>query len=279
LFATCGWFRTHLLGSDFLQEDRIVKVARRTVLSGSIAAGFSAASPAHAQAPASPPPWTIPAAPTGSPADELRIHTDWAQLGQYREDDRRAAQLAAADRRVVFLGDSITRGWINDNPEFFTANGFVDRGISGQTTPQMLVRFRQDVIGLAPAAVHIMAGTNDVAENTGPFDPEATKNNLMSMVELARTHRIRIVLAAIPPAAAFPWRTVADPVAKIRALNAWIAAYAKLNGFAFADYTSVLDDGMGTFLRGLSYDGVHPTKQGYFLMEKEALRAVATALA
>ena len=250
-------------------------VARRTVLSGSFAAGFSAASPARAQTPQSPPPWTIPAAPTGSPADELRIHTDWAQLGQYHDDDRRVAQLPPAERRVVFHGDSITRGWINDRPEFFTANGFVDRGISGQTTPQMLVRFRQDVIALEPAAVHIMAGTNDVAENTGPFDPEATKNNLMSMVELARMHRIGIVLAAIPPAAAFPWRTVAEPVAKIRALNAWIAAYAKLNGFAFADYTSVLDDSTGAMRAGLAYDGVHPTKAGYEAMEQIALRAIA----
>jgi lysophospholipase L1-like esterase len=256
-----------------------VSVARRTVLSGSIAAGFAAASHASAESPASPPPWTIPAPPLGSPADELRIHTDWAQLGQYREDDQRVGQLPLAERRVVLIGDSITRGWINVRPEFFAANGLVDRGISGQTTPQMLVRFRQDVIALEPAAVHIMGGTNDVAENAGPFDPEATKNNLMSMVELARTHRIRIILAAIPPAAAFPWRTVPEPVTKIRALNTWIAAYAKLNGFAFADYTSVLDDGTGAMRPSLSYDGVHPTKAGYQVMEQIGLRAVASALA
>jgi lysophospholipase L1-like esterase len=256
-----------------------VELSRRTVLSGSVIAGLAAPSAARPQAAASPPPWTIPAAPPGSSADELRIHTDWAQLGQYHDDDRRLGQLPAAERRVVFLGDSITRGWINDRPAFFTANGFVDRGISGQTTPQMLVRFRQDVIALAPAAVHILAGTNDVAENTGPFDPEATKNNLMSMVELARMHRIRIILAAIPPAAAFPWRAVAEPVAKIRALNAWIAAYAKLNSFAFADYNSLLDDGTGAMRPGLSYDGVHPTKAGYETMEQIALNAVISALA
>ncbi len=256
-----------------------MELSRRTVLSGSVVAGLTAPSVARPQPAAAPPPWTIPAAAPGSSADELRIHTDWAQLGQYRQDNVRVGQLPAADRRVVFMGDSLTRGWIVFHPEFFAANGFVDRGISGQTTPQMLVRFRQDVISLAPAAVHIMAGTNDVAENTGPFDPEATKNNLMSMVELARMHRIRIILAAIPPAAAFPWRSVAEPVEKIRALNAWIAAYAKLNSFAFADYTSLLDDGTGAMRPGLSYDGVHPTKAGYEAMEQAALRVVAAALA
>jgi lysophospholipase L1-like esterase len=248
------------------------------VLSGSFVAGLAGPSLVRAQSPSAPP-WAIPAAPTGSPPDELRIHTDWAQLGQYREDDHRVAQLPATERRVVFLGDSITRGWIVSRPEFFAANGFVDRGISGQSTPQMLVRFRQDVIALEPAAVHILAGTNDVAENTGPFDPEATKNNLMSIVELARMHRIRIVLATLPPAAGFPWRTVAEPVAKIRALNAWIAAYAKLNGFAFADYTSVLDDGTGAMRPGFSYDGVHPTRAGYEAMEQIARGSITTALA
>jgi lysophospholipase L1-like esterase len=266
------------LSNSLGEEKFMVDIVRRTVLSGSVAAGLAAPSIALGQT-ASPPPWTIPAAPPGSPADEQRIHTDWAQLGQYREDDRRVAQLPATERRVVFLGDSITRGWIVSRPEFFAGNGFVDRGISGQTTPQMLVRFRQDVIALAPAAVHIMAGTNDVAENTGPFDPDATKNNLMSIVELARMHRIRLVLATIPPAAAFPWRTVAEPAAKIRALNAWIAAYAKLNNFAFADYTSVLDDGAGAMRPGLAYDGVHPTRTGYEAMEQITLHAVAAALA
>ena len=256
----------------------MVEMARRTVLSGSLVAGLAGPSLVRAQGP-SPPPWTIQAAPIGSPADEQRIHTDWAQLGQYREDDHRVAQLPATERRVVFLGDSITRGWIVSRPEFFIANGFVDRGISGQTTPQMLVRFRQDVVALAPAAVHIMAGTNDVAENAGPFDPVATTNNLLSMVELARMHRIRIVLATIPPASAFPWRTVPEPASKIRVLNDWLAAYAKVNSFAFADYTPVLDNGEGAMRPGLSYDGVHPTRAGYQAMEQITLRAVASALA
>jgi lysophospholipase L1-like esterase len=258
-------------------------IARRNLLTGSVAAGFAGISLAQAQSPqapqAPPPPWAIPAPPIGSPADELRIHTDWAQLGQYREDNLRVGQLPAAERRVVFLGDSITRGWEVFHPEFFTASGFIDRGISGQTTPQMLVRFRQDVILLDPAAVHIMAGTNDVAENTGPFDPEATRNNLMSMVELARMHRVRIVLASIPPVAAFSWRAIPDPVAKIRALNEWIRAYATQNGFAFADYTPLLDNGAGSMNPALTYDGVHPNRAGYLTMEQVTLRSVAAALA
>ena len=255
-------------------------IARRNMLTGSLAAGLAGTSRAQAQPSAAPPPWTIPAPPIGSPADELRIHTDWAQLGQYREDDLRVRQVPPTERRVVFMGDSITRGWQLSHPEFFTANGFVDRGISGQTTPQMLVRFRQDVILLEPQAVHIMGGTNDVAENTGPFDTEATRNNLMSMVELARMHRVRIVFAAIPPTAAFPWRAVvADAVAKIRTLNAWIRAYAILNGFAFADYTPLLDDGTGAMKAVLTYDGVHPNRAGYLAMEQAASRAIAAALA
>jgi lysophospholipase L1-like esterase len=249
------------------------------LLSGSAAAFAAGTSLARAQAPAQPEPWAIPAPPTGSPADELRIHTDWAQLQQYREDDVRVRALTTAERRVVFLGDSITRGWMVFHPEFFTGNGFIDRGISGQTTPQMLVRFRQDVVRLAPEAVHLMGGTNDIAENTGPFDPDATKNNLMSMVELARMHRIRLVLGAIPPAAAFPWRSVPDPVGKIRTLNEWIRAYATQNGFGFADYTLPLDDGAGAMKPGLSYDGVHPTRAGYLAMEAVASAAINETLA
>ena len=253
---------------------------RRKLVYG-IAAAAGAASAARAQQPthSATPPWAIQAVPTGSPEDELRIHTDWAQLGQYREDNLQVRALPAAERRVVFMGDSITRAWRVFHPEFFTTSGFVDRGISGHATPQMLVRFRQDVISLEPEAVHLMAGTNDIAENTGPYDPQSTRNNLMSMVELARMHRLRIILATVPPAAAFPWRVVAEPVAKLRALNEWIREYARLNRFILADYTPLLDDGAGAMKTGLAYDGVHPTRPGYLVMEQATMRAVAEALA
>ena|ERR1051326_6236017 len=254
-----------------------MSMARRSVLTGGVAATVAAT--ARAQPAASPPPWTIQAAPTGSPADEKRIHTDWAQLEQYREDNARVRQLPAAERRVVFMGDSITRAWMVFNPEFFTANGYIDRGVSGQTTPQMLVRFRQDVISLRPAALHLMAGTNDIAENTGPYRPEATTNNILSMAELAKLHGMRVILAALPPTAEFPWRTGLQPAGKIRALNDWIRAYAAQAGFVFADYAATLDDGAGAMKPGLAYDGVHPTKAGYAAMEPIAGRAIAQALA
>jgi len=257
-----------------------VGIDRRKLVCG-VAASVGAASAARGQQPTHRviPPWEVQAAPIGSSEDELRIHTDWAQLGQYREDNLQVRALPAAERRVSFMGDSITRAWRVFRPEFFTSSGFIDRGISGQTTPQMLVRFRQDVISLEPEAVHIMAGTNDVAENTGPYDPPSTKNNLMSMVELARIHRLRIVLATIPPAAAFPWRTVAEPVAKLRALNEWIREYARINRFVLADYAPLLDDGAGGMKAGLAYDGVHPTSAGYLVMEQVTARAIAEALA
>jgi lysophospholipase L1-like esterase len=226
-----------------------------------------------------PPPWTITAPPAGSPADEERIHTDWAQLEQYRQDNARVRQLPAAQRRAVFLGDSITRAWMVFDPEFFTANGYVERGISGQTTPQMLVRLREDVISLRPAALHLMAGTNDIAENTGPYHPRDTTNNLMSMAELAKLHGIRVILASVPPAAEFSWRTALQPISKIRALNDWIRAYAAQAGFVLADYTPALDDGTGAMRQGLAYDGVHPTKAGYLAMDPIASRAIVQALA
>jgi lysophospholipase L1-like esterase len=254
------------------------KIARRNILSA--AAGIAAASAASAQRlPQTPPPWTIPAAPTGSPEDELRIHTDWAQLGQYHEDNARVRSLPLAERRVVFMGDSITRIWINQHPEFFTANGYVDRGISGQTTPQMLVRFRQDVIALQPAAVHLMGGTNDIAENTGPYSAEAATNNVASMAELAKVHGIRVILGSLPPAADFTWRTGLQPALKIRALNDWLQRYAAATGATFIDYTKLLDDGAGAMKPGLSVDGVHPSRAGYLLMETLAAPAIAATLA
>jgi lysophospholipase L1-like esterase len=254
-------------------------VPRRLFLCGAAAIASGATTARGESAGGAAAPWTIPAPPIGSAADELRIHTDWALLGQYRTDNLRVRQLPQRERQVVFLGDSITRAWRVFHPEFFMKNGYIDRGISGQATPQMLVRFRQDVLSLRPEVVHIMGGTNDVAENTGPFDPEATRNNLMSMVDLARLHRVRIILAAVPPAAAFPWRSVAEPVPKLRALNSWIRDYATLNNFAFADYTPLLDDGAGAMKPELTYDGVHPNRAGYLVMEQITTQAVAKALA
>jgi lysophospholipase L1-like esterase len=179
--------------------------------------------------------------------------------------------------RVVFMGDSITDNWIHSDAALFS-NGVVDRGISGQTTPQMLARFRADVIALKPQAVHIMAGTNDIAGNTGAATIETVKGNIASMAELARAHGIKVILASIPPAAAFPWSPDKHPAPAILAFNAWLKAYAARNGFAYVDYHAALTDAQGGMKPGLSSDGVHPTVAGYAVMRPLALAAIAKTL-
>lgn len=208
---------------------------------------------------------------------EQRLHQDWAWLGRYQAAN---AALPAPDRahpRIVFLGDSITQGWFDMVPGFFTP-GRIGRGIGGQTTPQMLLRFRQDVIDLHPAVVQIMAGTNDIAANTGPMTPEQTEANLMSMTELAQAHGIRVILASIPPAANFPWRPGLETAGKIAALNAWIKAYAARTGAVYADYWTALHDGPALRAQW-TYDGVHPNQAGYAAMAPVAEAAIRAALA
>jgi lysophospholipase L1-like esterase len=198
---------------------------------------------------------------------------DFGQLCRYAASNRAVQQPV----KVVFMGDSITDNWINLDPSMFT-NGLVDRGISGQTTPQMLVRFRQDVIALHPRAVHIMAGTNDIAGNTGAATIEAVQGNIESMAELARAHGIKVILASIPPAGAFPWSPSKRPVPQIAALNAWLRAYARRNGFAYADYHGAMAQPDGAMKPGLATDGVHPSKQGYAVMRPIAEAAIRATL-
>ena len=208
---------------------------------------------------------------------EQRLHTDWAFLARYREAN---AALPAGEKhpRIVFLGDSITEGWVGKDPAFFTA-GRIGRGISGQTTPQMVVRFRQDVIELKPAVVQIMAGTNDIAGNTGPISEAETQGNIRTMVELAQANGIRVILASIPPAAAFPWRPGIAPGPIVVRLNTWLKRYAAATGSVYADYwTALRDDGLG-IRAGLASDGVHPTVAGYAAMDPVAERAIKAALA
>ena len=200
----------------------------------------------------------------GASASAQDFNLDWGQLGKYRDEDSR---LIASGQRpdIVLLGDSITEGWVSKRPGVFTAQR-VGRGISGQTTPQMLVRFRQDVIALHPKYVQIMAGTNDIAGNTGPMTPEMTEANIQSMAELAQANGIKVILASIPPSAGFPWRPGLEVTDKITALNEWMKAYAAAHGAIYADYWSALQDGKGGMKPGLAYDGVHPTEQGYDAM-------------
>jgi lysophospholipase L1-like esterase len=201
---------------------------------------------------------------------------DWGQKCRYAREN--AALPPASPRRVVFLGDSITESWASFEPDFFV-NDVVDRGISGQTTPQMLVRLRADVLELHPAAVHIMAGTNDVAGNTGPTSLADIQGNIASMVEQARAHGIRVILASIPPAAAIPWRPQVQPMAAIAAMNDWLRRYAAHEHLVYADYYSVLSDGRGGLKSELSPDGVHPNEAGYAVMRPLAAAAIRQALA
>jgi len=207
-----------------------------------------------------------------------RLGTDFAYLARYREANA-ALVPTPGHPRIVFMGDSITEGWVNLAGDFFTP-GRIGRGISGQTTPQMLLRFRQDVIDLHPAAVQIMAGTNDIAGNTGPMTAQQTQANIRSMVELAHAHGIRVILASIPPADMFPWKPGLEVADKIVAMNAWLKDYAARSGCVYADYWSALKQpaGLGT-REGLSSDHVHPTKAGYAVMAPVAEAAIRRALA
>jgi lysophospholipase L1-like esterase len=207
-----------------------------------------------------------------------RLHLatrDFGGLCRYAADD---ARLIAAKTpvRIVFLGDSITEGWAQKDPALFQ-NGVVGRGIGGQTTPQMLVRFRQDVIDLHPKAVHIMAGTNDIAGNTGAATMATVTGNIRSMAELAKANGIRVVIASVPPAAAFPWAKDKQPTPQIAAINAWAKGYAAANGFQWVDYHPVLATAAGAMKPGLASDGVHPTEAGYAAMRPVALAAIARA--
>ena len=206
----------------------------------------------------------------------IRLHQDWAWLDRYRVANGRLPP-AASSPRVVFIGDSITQGWFDMMPGFF-AGERVNRGIGGQTTPQMLLRFRQDVIDLHPAVVQIMGGTNDIASNTGPMTPEQTQENIMSMVELAHAHGIRVILASIPPAANFPWRPGLETAQKIVAVNTWLKGYAGRVGATYADYWTALRQGLGMQPRFTS-DGVHPNKAGYAAMAPTAEAAIRAVLA
>ncbi|MET4898140.1 SGNH/GDSL hydrolase family protein [Sphingomonadaceae bacterium jetA1] len=201
---------------------------------------------------------------------------DFGQLCRYREDNARLLA-ARTPVRVVFMGDSITDGWINADRDLFT-NGLVDRGISGQTTPQMLVRFRQDVIALHPRAVHIMAGTNDIAGNTGAATMETVQGHIQSMAELARAHGIKVILASIPPAIAFSWNPAKRPAPQIQAFNRWLQDYARRNGFTYIDYHHVLATPDGGMKPGFAKDGVHPTVAGYAAMRPLTLDAIRRTL-
>lgn len=212
---------------------------------------------------------------------------DWPALARYRDMDAAVAAPAKGEQRVVFIGDSITDSWDDTirYSGFFPGKPYINRGLS-QTTPQMLIRFRADVIALKPKVVLILAGTNDVAGNTGPTTLEAIQNNLTSMAELARANKIRVVLASVLPVSDYEKnrdgqpivRTKRRPPEQITALNVWMKNYAASHGVTYLDYYSAMVDDKGFLKEELSVDGLHPNQKGYDVMAPLAERAIAAAL-
>ena len=209
---------------------------------------------------------------------------DWPALARYRDANAGVAALQKGETRVAFMGDSITDAW--KLATYFPSKPYINRGISGQTTPQMLVRFRPDVIALKPQVVVILAGTNDIAGNTGPMTLEAIENNLASIFDLARANNIRVVIASVLPVSDYAKTVDGRPITqttrrspeKIKALNEWLKAHAAQSGSIYLDYFSAMVDEKGFLKEGLSNDGLHPNDKGYALMQPLAEQAIATAM-
>lgn len=190
-----------------------------------------------------------------------RYEKENAELGAPKEDEN----------RVVFIGNSITEAWVRIHPDFFSSNNYIGRGIGGQTSPQLLSRFRQDVINLQPVAVVINIGVNDIAENTGIYNESFTLGNIKSMAELALANGIRVILSSVTPVGEFSYKKeIQDVPAKINSLNEGIRKYARANGFAYIDYYTVMHDGQNAMIGEYTTDGVHPNEKGYEIMEKAA---------
>lgn len=208
--------------------------------------------------------WFVLAMCTLATSSLFSQQNDWAQFGRYAE----ANKSVKTPTRVVFMGNSITDGWWNTDSLFFENNRYVGRGISGQTTAQMLVRFRADVIDLQPKAVVILAGTNDIAQNNGYIAPENILGNIISMAELAKANNIDVILCSILPAYEYGWRKGLEPADKIIALNKMIKDYADRHNLAYVDYHSALKEERNGLPEKYSKDGVHPTMEGYKIMER-----------
>lgn len=208
--------------------------------------------------------WFVLAMCTLATSSLFSQQNDWAQFGRYAE----ANKSVETPTRVIFMGNSITDGWWNTDSLFFKNNRYIGRGIGGQTTAQMLVRFRADVIDLQPKAVVILAGTNDIAQNNGYIAPENILGNIISMAELAKANNIDVVLCSILPAYEYGWRKGLEPADKIIALNKMIKEYADRHNLTYVDYHSALKDARNGLPEKYSKDGVHPTMEGYKIMER-----------
>lgn len=210
--------------------------------------------------------------------DEVKKKDDWQNLARYRKANSALAATKSTKPRVVFMGNSITDAWIRVDSSFFSGKNYIDRGISGQTTPQMLVRFRPDVIDLKPAVVVILAGINDIAANTGPMTLDETFGNIVSMSQLAKANNIKVVISSVLPAYDFPWRPGMQPADKVIKLNAMLKDYSAKNNIVYLDYFNAMKDERNGLPARLSHDGVHPNLTGYKIMEPLAEKAIAEAL-
>jgi len=257
-------------------SDFDVRTSMRNLFAfGAITLSCAANAQQPGSTPAAPTKAAVPAVTSGAAPTTTAARPDFAGLNRYATDN--AALPTHQDGRVIFYGDSITEAWAK-SPNFFSRKPYLGRGISGHTTPQMLIRFRQDVINLHPAAVVILAGTNDIAGNQGSSTLEMIENNLQSMAELGKANGIKVILSSVLPVKDYPWRRGLEPAEKIKALNTWIANYCVSQQLVYLDYYSALADADGGMKPGLSKDGVHPSPEGYAMMEPLAEKAIETAL-
>ena len=203
---------------------------------------------------------------------------DWSYLNRYQTENDKLSPLKLGEKRIVFMGDSITELWSVVHPSFFSEKSYINRGIGGQTSPQMLVRFRADVIALKPSVVVLLAGANDIAQNTGPSTLEMIANNIFSMVELATANNIKVILCSVLPVFDFYWRQGLEPAGKIVTLNKMISEYAYTNAIPYVDYYSAMVDEQKGLKSIFSEDGVHPNKAGYEVMITLAHKAIRLAL-
>ena len=203
---------------------------------------------------------------------------DWANLKRFEKENTELKTPKPNEHRIVFMGNSITEGWKTIRPDFFANKLYVNRGIGGQTTPQMLLRFRQDVINLSPTVVVILAGINDIAGNTGPSTIEMIENNIVSMAELAKANNIKVILCSVLPAYDFPWRPGLEPAEKVIKLNALLKAYAKKHRLGYVDYFSAMVNKSNGLKEELGSDGIHPNAAGYKIMEPIIEKGIAEVL-
>ncbi len=242
-----------------------------------VLAACESAKPAAGDASGATPPATDSEMARQRAADSA-FRNDYANFARYRDSNAALPAPKAGEQRVVFMGNSITEGWVKYFPTMFAGKPYIGRGIGGQTTPQMLVRFHADVVALKPAVVVILGGTNDIAGNTGPSTNEMIEDNIEAMTNIAQANGIKVVLSSILPVFDYPWRKGLTPAPRIVAVNSWMKAYAARVGATYLDYHSAMKDERDGLKAGLGDDGVHPNEAGYRIMATLADSAIAAAL-